>query len=56
MYHKLRASILSFDEQSMVYNFIYLLIFKYKLGQFAPQIAEKLVDAGQDKYTNSSNK
>ena len=32
-----------------------LLISKYKLGQFAPQIAEKLVEAGQDKYTSDSN-
>ena len=39
-----------------LYNFIYLFIFKYKLGQFAPQIAEKLVEAGQDKYTFNSNK
>ena len=29
---------------------------KYKLGCFAPQIAEKLVEAGQSKYTSNSNK
>ena len=32
---------------------LYFFIFKHKLGWFALQMAEKLVEAGQDKDSNN---